>query len=266
VKPNDKYFKANKTIWEQKTAVHVASKFYDVPAFKSGWSSLRAVELEGVGDVRGKRLLHLQCHFGMDTLSWARLGAEATGVDFSADAIKYAKDLSREIDVPARFICSNVYDLKRMLKGKFDIVFVSYGCLGWLPDMGRWAEIVSHFLAPGGFLFLAEFHPVHWMLENGKVFYPYESGDEPLMFEPQGTYADRKAKIKGKEYWWNHGLGKIVTSLIEAGLTIESLREYPYSPYDAGNMVQREDGNWVNKKLGEKIPYMFSIKAGKGRD
>ena len=264
MKENDRYTRANKLIWEQKTRVHIKSRFYNVEGFLKGQSSLRPIELSALRNVKGKRLLHLQCHFGMDSLSWAMRGAEVTGVDFSEQAIRNARKLSKASGIPGRFIRSDIYDLKRRLRGKFDIVFASYGCLGWLPDMDRWAEIVAHFLAPRGVLFLVEFHPVYWMLDGkGRIVFPYDSGAKPIVITPQGTYADRKARIKGKEYWWNHGLAKIVNALIQAGLSIEKLQEYPFSAYDGGGMTERKDGTWIKKDWDEKIPLMFSLKARK---
>jgi 2-polyprenyl-3-methyl-5-hydroxy-6-metoxy-1,4-benzoquinol methylase len=138
-------FEANKEAWNKRTGVHKDSAFYDVASFKTGKSTLNKIDVEEVGDVKGKSLLHLQCHFGMDTLSWAREGAVVTGMDLSDEAIEYAKQLSNELNIPAEFICCNVYDLKDHLDKKFDIVFTSYGVIGWLPDLDKWAEIISHF-------------------------------------------------------------------------------------------------------------------------
>ena len=157
---NIDYFNINKSLWNGKTAIHVKSDFYDVESFKKGKSSLNFIELEALGDVKGKSILHLQCHFGLDTLSWARLGANVTGVDFSDKAIDYARSLNSELGLNAKFILSNVYDLKNNLDEKFDIVFTSYGTIGRLPDLNRWADVVSHFLKPGGTFFMVEFRNV----------------------------------------------------------------------------------------------------------
>ena len=128
-------------------------------SFKKGKSSLNFIELDGLGDVSGKTLLHLQCHFGMDSLSWSRLGAKVTGIDLSNTAIEKARELNTELGLDAEFICSNVYDLKEMLDKKYDIVFTSYGTIGWLPDLGKWGDIISHFLNPGGIFYIADVHP-----------------------------------------------------------------------------------------------------------
>ncbi|MCZ7544594.1 MAG: class I SAM-dependent methyltransferase [Anaerolineae bacterium] len=162
------YMESNRALWDEWTGIHAKSAFYDLEGFKAGRLSLDRVAREGLGDVTGKRLLHLQCHFGMDTLSWARLGAEVTGVDFSEKAIALARALSAELSIPARFVCANIYDLPAALDGAFDIVFTSGGVLYWLPDLVRWAEIVAHYLRPGGTFFLADSHPLRHGLRGGR--------------------------------------------------------------------------------------------------
>ncbi|HEY6063665.1 MAG TPA: class I SAM-dependent methyltransferase, partial [Chitinophagaceae bacterium] len=200
-----KYFEANKLLWNQRTVVHKDSSFYDVKGFKAGKNVLTPIELKEVGDVKGKKMLHLQCHFGMDSLNWARLGADVTGIDLSDVAIKEAKQLNGELGMNAKFICCNVYDLKQHLDEKFDIVFTSYGVIGWLPDLNKWAGIISHYLKPGGIFYIAEFHPVVWMFDDEftHIKYHYDNR-EVIVTENEGTYTDRNASIKGKEYSWNH--------------------------------------------------------------
>ncbi|HNU87071.1 MAG TPA: class I SAM-dependent methyltransferase, partial [Ferruginibacter sp.] len=153
------YFEENKKSWNKRTGVHKDSAFYDLDGFKKGTSSLTKIELNELGDVKGKTLLHLQCHFGMDTMSWEREGAIVTGVDLSDEAIKLANEVKNELGLKAQFICSNVYDLKEHLDKKFDIVFTSYGTIGWLPDLDKWADTVSYFLKPGGTFYIVDFHP-----------------------------------------------------------------------------------------------------------
>ena len=259
-----KYFDANKKLWDKKTAIHADSDFYDLKEFKEGKSSLNFVELEALGDVKDKSLLHLQCHFGMDTLSWARLGAKVTGVDFSDEAIKLAKSLNTELKLDAEFIPSNVYDLRENLDEKFDIVFTSYGTIGWLPDLDKWAEIISHFLKPGGVFFIAEFHPVIWMFDDEikNLKYSYFNSGEPIAETNEGTYTDRKADIKMTEYGWNHSLDEVFNSLKNNGLKIESFNEYPFSFYNCfPEMVKGEDNFWRIKEFEKILPLMYSIKA-----
>ena len=256
-------FAANKEGWNKRTGVHKNSAFYDVASFKAGKTSLNKIELEEVGNVKGKSLLHLQCHFGLDTLSWAREGANVTGIDLSNEAIDYAQQLSAELNLPAEFICCNVYDLQKHLNGLFDIVFTSYGVIGWLPDLDKWASIISHYLKPGGTFYMAEFHPVVWMMDENfeKIKYYYHN-KEMISEVTQGTYTDRNADIQYEEFSWNHSLSEVVNSLIKHGLQIQLFNEFPYSCYNCFNNVDKgPDGHWRVKGLEEKIPMMYSIKA-----
>lgn len=260
------YFEANRQGWNLRTEVHKNSAFYDVEGWKKGGVSLTEIELREVGDVAGKKLLHLQCHFGQDTLSWARLGAEVTGCDLSDKAIEYARELAADLNLPAQFVCCNVYDLPQHLEGKFDIVFTSFGVVGWLPDLEPWAAVVSHFLKKGGVFYIAEFHPVVWMLDEqfDRIKYPYHNAGV-IETEQVGTYAERYADIEYKEYGWNHGLGEVVNALIRHGLRIEFLNEYPYSPHDCfDKTVRGEDGNYRIQGLEGVIPMVYSIRAVKG--
>lgn len=266
----DKYFKANLEHWNEVTPIHAKSKFYDVQGFRAGKCTLMPLEREELGDVSGKTLLHLQCHFGLDTMSWARLGAKVTGVDFSDKAIGLARSLSRELGIPADFLCCNIYDLPQVLKGEFDIVFTSYGILCWLPDLKEWAKIIAHFLKPGGTFYIVEGHPFNTVFENErntkdlKVRYSYFHSPKPTRWEPDGTYADKDAEVSTPSYEWVHPLGEVINSLISAGLKIEFVHEFPYwcegyFPF----MEKGEDGWWRLKGGKEIIPLMFSLKATK---
>jgi 2-polyprenyl-3-methyl-5-hydroxy-6-metoxy-1,4-benzoquinol methylase len=257
------YFEANRELWNQRTIVHKDSAFYDLAGFRSGATVLTPIELNELGDVSGKKLLHLQCHFGMDSLNWARLGASVTGADLSDEAIKEARALNEELKLDARFICCNVYDLKEKLDDKFDIVFTSYGVVGWLPDLDRWADTVAHFLKPGGLFYIAEFHPVVWMFDDDftHIKYYYDNR-ELIVTENQGTYTDREADIKGKEYSWNHSLSEVLNALIRAGLELKSFNEHMYSPYPYfRNMVESNPGQWHIKGMEGKIPMVYSVSA-----
>jgi SAM-dependent methyltransferase len=267
MKNYDRLFAANRDGWNLRTEVHKTSEFYDVEGWKNGKNSLTHIELREVGDVRGKSLLHLQCHFGQDTLSWARLGAQVTGCDLSDKAIEYARELSDELKIPAKFVCCNVYDLPEHLEGQFDIVFTSYGTIGWLPDLDRWASVINHFLRPGGFFYIAEFHPVVWMFDEQMKFFKYPYHNTGVIeTEQTGTYADRYASIEYKEFGWNHSLSEVVNSLANQGLRIEFLNEYPYSPFDCfEKTVKGDDGNYRIRGLEGIIPMVFSLKARKAR-
>src|ERR1022692_2884479 len=186
-----KYFEYNRKLWDERVESHKHSKFYNVKGFKTGKSSLNATELKEIGEVAGKSVLHLQCHFGMDTISFSRMGAKATGVDFSQDAIDVGSQLAEELKTNTKFICANIYDLKDHLNERFDIVFTSYGTIGWLPDLTRWAEIISHYLNKGGFFYIIDFHPVLWMFDNTSFDIKYSYFNTgPIREEVRGSYAD----------------------------------------------------------------------------
>lgn len=259
------YFAANKTGWNQRTAFHKDSSFYDLKGFREGKTVLNSIELDEVGDVTGKSLLHLQCHFGMDTLDWARRGASVTGLDFSEEAIATANNLATELSLDAHFVCANVYDLDQQITESFDIVFSSYGVVGWLPDLNKWAQLVAAKVKPGGFFYLAEFHPVVWMFDDNfeKIIYAYDD-QGVIETELSGTYADREAPIRGKEYGWNHSLSEVINALIQAGLELTSLNEWMYSPHPCFNKVTEvSTGKWQIEGLEGKIPMVYSIKAHK---
>ncbi len=264
----NKYLKTNLALWNEWTPINSKSKSYDVQGFKSGRCTLHSTELEELGDVSGKSLLHLQCHFGMDTMSWARLGAKVTGVDFSEKAIKLAKSLSQELNIKAKFICSDIYSLPKVLTGKFDIVFTSIGVLCWLPDIQKWANVISHFLKPGGIFYIIESHPICNVFENEsyttalKFNHTYFYSPQPTKYEPDGSYADRTAKVVNPSYEWTHSLSDIINAIIQAGLKIEFVHEFPYAHYDIFPFLeQAEDKKWRLPKNKELIPLMFSLRA-----
>ncbi len=265
------YLETNKRLWNEFVGIHTKSVFYDLEGFKTGRSSLDEIERDGLIDVSGKSLLHLQCHFGMDTLSWARLGAEATGADFSEEAITFARSLSEELDIPAEFICSDIYELPEKLDKQFDIIFTSYGVLTWLPDIRRWGEVVSNFLKPGGVFYIVEFHPFALVFDDRdratelRVYYPYF--DEKVMrFDDARSYADTSAKMQNTvSYEWMYRIGDIITSLAAAGLRIECLKEYPHTcEQSLPFLVRSEDGRWrLPDDNEEAIPLIFALRAFK---
>jgi SAM-dependent methyltransferase len=267
----NEYLEANRKRWDELTALHAQSALYDVEGFRAGRVTLMPLEREEVGDVVGRSLLHLQCHFGLDTLSWARLGAQVTGVDFSAQAIALARSLSEELGIKADFICADLYDLPDVLDGQFDIVFTSYGVLCWLPDLTRWAEVIAHFLRPGGTFYIAEIHPFAMVFydesdaEGLEVFYPYFHTTEPLRFEEEGSYAAPDAEtVHTVTYEWLHSLGDVVDSLISAGLRIEFLHEFPYACFKMFPFLEQDhEGWWRLEGNAGSIPMTFSLKATK---
>lgn len=261
------YININKATWNKKTAVHIESEFYNNEAFLKGKSSLNSIELELLGSISNKKILHLQCHFGQDTLSLARLGAKVTGIDFSEEAIAKANEFTNQLNLNASFICCDVYDAPNHLDEKFDIVYTTYGTIGWLPDINQWAAVVSHFLKPNGKLVFADFHPVVWMFDNDfkEIAYNYFKSN-PIIEEETGTYADKNAALLQQTVSWNHSLSEVISALIKAGLNIESFCEYDYSPYNCfNNMEEFETGKFRIKTFENKIPMVYSIVASKSK-
>ncbi len=258
-------FETNRQTWNIKVGVHEKSEFYDLANFKKGKSSLNKYELIALGDISGKSVLHLQCHFGQDTLSLARMGAKCTGVDISDEGIKLAKELNVELNLDATFVCCNVLETSEYISEKFDIVFTSYGTIGWLPDLKPWAQIISERLKPGGFFYIVEFHPIAWMFDYTvsppDMKYGYHQKDA-IYEEYEGTYADSNSKMISKEYGWNHSLGEIITSLSEAGLHIEYLSEHDGSPYDIFPGLLKNDKGMFEMS-NKMYPLIFEIKATK---
>lgn len=261
----NKFFKENEELWDNWTKLHKESRLYDVEGFRKGKSSLKSIELEELGDVSGKELLHLMCHFGLDTLSWARLGAKVTGVDFSKKAIELAISLKNELGIKSDFIHSNVYDLEKVLDREFDIVFTSYGVLCWLPDLNRWAQIIHTYLKNDGLFYMIAAHPVLGMFDDdGSFKYPYFHDEEPIGEECKGSYADTDSDFTHVSYQWSHSLSDVINSLIKTGLQIEFIHEFPFSVCgDRPFLKKGADGLWRHEDKNVRIPMMFSIKAKK---
>ena len=249
----------------------MASGLYDVAGFKAGNSRLKPVEREELTGVQGKSLLHIQCHFGLDTLSWAREGAIVTGVDFSEPALEAARGLADECGIEARFIHSDVYSVPQKLSEQFDIVFTSYGALCWLPDMHRWAEIVARFLKPGGAFYMVEFHPMSGVFADGPeatdltVHYPYFPTGDPVRTEDDGTYADREARVENRlNYSWPHPTSEVISALIDAGLRIEFFHEFPFTTEPLWPFTEtKPDGTVRLTKHDGSVPLLYSVKAKK---
>ena len=263
----DDYLQSNQQLWNEWTRLHEQAPTYKVQEFRAGISTLRPIERAELPDVAGKTMLHLQCHLGLDTLSWAREGAIVTGVDLSDQSITLARALSAELDIPATFVCCDLFDLPNMLAGQFDIVFTSYGVLNWLADLKRWAAVVAHFLKPGGIFYIVEFHPFSRVFDaqspDLKVANSYYFSEEPFHFETQGSY-DAEASILLHGYKWNHSLSEVYNALIKAGLRIECFNEFPFTLRERiAGMVQGEDGLWRLRHHHGMVPLLFSLQARK---
>jgi SAM-dependent methyltransferase len=253
------YLNINKEAWDKRTKVHVDSKFYDVEAFKDGKSSLNNVELEQVGYVKGKKLLHLQCHFGQDTLSWARQGAIVTGVDLSTEAIEQAKKLSSALGLDATFFAQDIYQFGEENLEKFEVVYTSYGVLCWLPDLSQWAKVIANSLISGGEFHMVEFHTFNDLL-SGYSYFPRTEPD----VEDEGTYTENCDGEKSKVVTWAHSLSEVINALIMAGLTIEQFKEYRYSPYNCFEGLEFIAGKGYQMlHKNQQVPLLYAIKARK---
>jgi len=261
---NSKHFEDNRALWELKTPYHVVSEFYDKGSFLEGKSTLTEIERAQVGPVKGLKLLHLQCHFGLDTLSWAKEGARCVGLDFSPAAVQQAATLSTQAGIPCDFRCGNVLDFVPEWKDSFDRAVTSYGVLCWLNALSAWALNISRYLKPGGYFSLVEFHPLL------NLFSPelspcgrYSFTEEPVSRARSGTYANRNAPINYTEHVWGHNIGEIVSALTAAGLTVTQLTEYPYSSFPFHPDMKETDEGWTLLQNGEALPVLLGIVAKK---
>ena len=269
------WLRANRASWDEQVGVHLGPRGYDLSRLRAGSGRLNAIEEGELPAVRGKRVLHLQCHFGADSLTLAQRGAEVVGLDFSAAAVEAARALASELGLSdrARFVQAEVYDAPQAvpLPHGFDLVFVTWGALCWLPDIRRWAETVAAMLGPGGSLYLADAHPAAYVFDDDRrspqglpgIFAPYFS-HEPVVTEDLRDYADPEARLASATiYTWIHPLGEIVTGLIRSGLALEWLREHDAIPWrmfkvlveDASGLYRWPDKPW--------LPLAFSLSASR---
>jgi 2-polyprenyl-3-methyl-5-hydroxy-6-metoxy-1,4-benzoquinol methylase len=254
----------NRAYWDKITPIHKTSSYYEYESFQAGNSTLKAVEEEELGDVAGMSILHLQCHFGLHTLSLERKGAHVVGVDYSEEAIRTATQIRDSSGLKSEFICANVYDLPDLIDRRFDIVFTSYGVLYCLADLDRWARVIAHCLKEDGFFYIVDIHPLMYMLD--------EDGErlvEPYFHDSKGRFvADKDARVvPGAGFHadfqeWSHSLGEIVTAILNAGMSLEFLHEHPFIVYNARKYLV-EDGPSRFKIGGapHQPPLMFSFKA-----
>lgn len=264
------YIEANRGVWDAWTRAHTDSDHHaDVEVVRAGGLSLRGIERAELGDVAGKRVLHLQCNMGADTLSLARLGASVTGVDISEAAIEAARQLADETGLPARFVRSDVYALPEVLNEQFDVVFTSYGALCWLGDLDRWASVVARSVRPGGIAYLVEMHPFSNMLAPAaesdatggtfRIAAPYFTPAAPLAEDVGATTHD---PAHATVYAWSHGLGEILSALLGAGLRLDYIHEFSYTFYRRfPALVRRDDGYWHWPDATNTLPLLFSARA-----
>lgn len=266
------HLSANRANWDERVDIHWGSAEYDVQRYIDDPMAISDVvefDRTEIGEVSGKRLLHLQCHIGTDTLSWARLGATVTGVDFSPKAIDAARRLSRESGTPGRFVVSELYDSPSQLKEEFDVVYTGVGAINWLPDIDGWARVVSTFLKPGGTFYMREGHPMMSALDWDEehllsIVEPYFGGTGPIDDGEDTSYAGEGKLRNAVSYNFMHGLGETVTALINAGLRIEFLREHQACEWEGiPHLRKGQDGKWRLPDQPERLPLMFSVRAVK---
>lgn len=254
------YLDINREAWNKRTKIHMGSSFYDVKGFEDGNTSLREIELSELGEIGNKSILHLQCHFGLDSLSLARDGAIVTGVDLSPESIAQAKKLSDKVGIDASFVCSDIYEYESKNKYEgFDIIYTSYGALCWLPCLNKWAALIEKYLKPGGKFYMVEFHPFNDFLDGEPYFHSPES-----RVLNEGTYTDGSESVETDIVTWSHPLSSVVNALINKGLTIEWLNEFTFSPYNCFNgLEEREKGRYYKAHRGNDAPLVYSLCAAK---
>ncbi|WP_291275578.1 class I SAM-dependent methyltransferase [Flavobacterium sp.] len=255
------YNTINRETWNSKVEIHVNSEFYNNEAFLAGHNTIPYTDLNALGDVKGKRVLHLQCHFGQDTLSLARMGAQVTGIDFSEKAIEAAQNLAHQLELEAKFICCEVYDTLKHIKEPYDIVYTSYGVIGWLPDLDQWAKVIVNALRPRGKLVFFEFHPVVWMFDNDFTHIQYNYfKDEPIVEVEKGTYADKTSNLTNSTITWNHSLSEVIQALLKNDLELIEFQEYDFSHYACfNNNIEFEPNKYRIASLNNKIPMMYGL-------
>ena len=262
---------ANRALWNARMRAHLDAGLYPIDTFHRDGSTLGRLEIDEIGPVDGKRLLHLQCNGGLDTLSWARRGAVVTGVDFSSEAIRTARLVAATAGLDATFVETDLYDTCDAVEGPFDIVYTSAGVLWWLPDLDRWAEIIAAMLRPGGMFYIQEIHPFAMTLTDDDatltVGHDYFGNGAPIVFESTGTYYEAPpgfAVEAHTESGWVHPLSEIVTTLATAGLRIEYLREHPFSFFRMLSTLELgADDYWHPPPGTPPIPLIFSLRASR---
>lgn len=267
----EKYFEANRLNWNERASIHAASKTYDLERFYTDpdyVSGVVAFDQPYLGDLTGLTAVHLQCHIGTDTLSLARLGAEVTGLDQSEESLAIARELFAKTNTRGQFFLANVYAAPEVLQKQYDLVYVSVGAINWLPSIDRWAEVVRRVLKPGGRLFLRESHPMLCTLAETtdgslRIQYPYFETAEPLSFDDAATYTDGEANIKNVHtYEWNHGLGEIITALLQRNFVVTTLVEHDGLEWQMLPHMVFEDGQYkLPPEQRALVPMMFTLIA-----
>lgn len=266
------YNKLNKEHWDAAAIIHNESPkgYYDINGFIKGKSSLKKIHIDEIGDVRGKKILHLLCHIGLDTLSLARLGAEVVGVDISPKSIEIANQIAKESNLSATFICSDVYNIREILDEKFDMVFASHGVICWLYDIDKFMKIVESYLKPNGIFYLMDGHPVSMIMTDevdGKTLSVAKSyfreSNEPVYCEPSEDYANKEVLVELPSYEWQYTLSDIINAVCSTNLKLEYLHEFPFCDDQYFMNMKQDSEGWWRFSEGDTIPLMYSLKATK---
>jgi SAM-dependent methyltransferase len=265
---------ANQAQWDERAAIHLESRFYDVDGWLRDQRGPRPREIRALGNIEGLRLVHPQCHFGLDTLAWARAGAEVTGLDFSPVAIAAAGRIAQRAGLAERatFVCTSIDDATSALGGAvFDVVYVSLGALCWLPSVEVWAHMVGALLAPGGRLYLHDVHPLAWALSDDdlRIAHTYFEELDPFIEDSTETYTDAtRPREHQRSYEWNHSIGEIVTALIRNGLRITELTEHDWTVWqrwpwlvEAGEAGEAGEDGWTTAPGLPRVPLTFTLLA-----
>ena len=255
------WIQINRESWDKRTKMHLDSEFYDVKGFKEGKEPLNEIEIKLLGNIESKSILHLQCHFGLDSFGLEKKGAIVTAVDFSPEAISYANKLKKDMEFSTEFICSNVYDLNLTETHSFDMVYCSYGITGWLPKLNEWAKIISNHLSSGGIFIIVDFHPTMWMFDDDfkNIDYSYFN-EKPYIEKESGSYADREHQEEITSIWWSHSLSEITQSLINNDMELKTFEEYDYSPYNCFQHTEKiDEKKYRIKHLDAKIPMVYAM-------
>lgn len=268
---HQQYFADNLANWNDRVPIHAGEDGYGIAAFRSDPELLTDVvefDRSYLGDVSGLRLLHAQCHIGTDTLSWAKLGAAVTGVDFSVPALEVARAMAMDLSIEATFVESDLYASPDAVDGDFDVVYTGVGAINWLPDIDRWARVMAHFTRPGGTFYMREGHPVLWALEWERaddllvMNVPYFETPEPSTWDENTTYLGTGTLEHTTTHDWNHGLGEIITALIGAGFRIDLFEEHRFLEWKALDHMIERDGRWyLPDRQKHLAPLMYSLRA-----
>jgi SAM-dependent methyltransferase len=265
------YFAANLANWNDRVPIHAGPDGYGIEAFVREPARVTDVvdfDRRYLGDVRGRTLLHMQCHIGTDTLSWAKLGAKVTGIDFSSPALSVARDMAARLGLDARFVESELYASPTVLGDRFDIVYTGVGAINWLPDIARWAEVVAGFTRPGGTFYMREAHPILWALDDERdddelvVSFPYFETADPVTWDEETTYHGSGVLEHTTTHSWNHGIGEILTAILDAGFRIDLFEEHRFVEWLAVRHMVEDEGRFVlPDQQRDRVPLMYSLRA-----